>query len=48
VGASVALPGLFASQVSGASMNPARTVGPGIASRDVAGWWVSFAVTSPA
>ena len=40
VGATVALLGLFASPISGASMNPARTLGPDIVSTDYTGWWV--------
>lgn len=40
VGSTVALLGLFASPVSGASMNPARTLGPDIVSLDFSGWWV--------
>jgi aquaporin Z len=36
----VALLGLFASPISGASMNPARTLGPDIVSTDFTGWWV--------
>jgi aquaporin Z len=40
VGATVALLGLFASPISGASMNPARTLGPDIVSTDFTGWWV--------
>jgi aquaporin Z len=40
VGSTVALLGLFASPISGASMNPARTLGPGIVSGDLTGWWV--------
>jgi aquaporin Z len=40
VGATVALLGLFASPVSGASMNPARTLGPDIAALNLTGWWV--------
>jgi aquaporin Z len=43
VGATVALLGLFASPVSGASMNPARTLGPDIAGGDYTGWWVYVA-----
>jgi aquaporin Z len=39
VGATVALLGLFASPVSGASMNPARTLGPGIVAANLTGWW---------
>jgi aquaporin Z len=40
VGSTVALLGLFASPISGASMNPARTLGPDIVSTDYTGWWV--------
>jgi aquaporin Z len=40
VGATVALLGLFASPISGASMNPARTLGPDIVGADFTGWWV--------
>jgi aquaporin Z len=40
VGATVALLGLFASPISGASMNPARTLGPDIVAWDFTGWWV--------
>jgi MIP family channel proteins len=40
VGATIALLGLFASPISGASMNPARTLGPGIVGADLTGWWV--------
>ena len=40
VGATVALLGLFASPISGASMNPARTLGPDIVSTDFHGWWI--------
>jgi aquaporin Z len=43
VGATVALLGLFASPISGASMNPARTLGPDIVSADFTGWWVYIA-----
>jgi aquaporin Z len=39
VGSTVALLGLFASPISGASMNPARTLGPGIVGADLSGWW---------
>jgi aquaporin Z len=39
VGATIALLGLFASPISGASMNPARTLGPDIVSVDFTGWW---------
>ena len=40
VGSTVALLGLFASPISGASMNPARTLGPDIVGLDFNGWWV--------
>ncbi|MGP0109148.1 MAG: MIP/aquaporin family protein [Acidimicrobiales bacterium] len=40
VGSTVALLGLFASPISGASMNPARTLGPDIVSLDFNGWWI--------
>ena len=40
VGGTVALLGLFASPISGASMNPARSLGPDIVSTDFTGWWV--------
>lgn len=40
VGATVVLLGLFASPISGASMNPARTLGPDIVSWDFTGWWI--------
>jgi aquaporin Z len=43
VGSTVALLGLFASPISGASMNPARTLGPDIISTDYTGWWVYIA-----
>jgi len=43
VGSTVALLGLFASPVSGASMNPARSLGPDIVSTDFTGWWVYIA-----
>jgi aquaporin Z len=36
----VALLGLFASPISGASMNPARTLGPDIVAWDFTGWWI--------
>ena len=39
VGATIALLGLFASPISGASMNPARTLGPDIVAADFTGWW---------
>ncbi len=40
VGATVALLGLFASPISGASMNPARSLGPDIVANNFNGWWV--------
>jgi aquaporin Z len=40
VGGTVALLGLFASPISGASMNPARTLGPDIVAWNFTGWWV--------
>ncbi len=40
VGSTVALLGLFASPISGASMNPARTLGPDIVSFNFTGWWI--------
>jgi aquaporin Z len=43
VGSTVALVGLFASPISGASMNPARSFGPDIVSADYSGWWVYIA-----
>jgi len=43
VGGTVALLGLFASPISGASMNPARSLGPDIAGNDYTGWWVYIA-----
>jgi aquaporin Z len=43
VGATIALLGLFASPISGASMNPARSLGPDIVGNDFTGWWVYIA-----
>jgi len=40
VGSTVALLGLFASPISGASMNPARTLGPDVVGQQTLGWWV--------
>ncbi|CAN5727654.1 MAG: MIP/aquaporin family protein [Ilumatobacteraceae bacterium] len=39
VGATIALLGLFASPISGASMNPARSMGPAIVGADLSAWW---------
>ena len=39
VGSTVALLGLFASPISGSSMNPARTLGPDIVAANFTGWW---------
>lgn len=43
VGGTVALLGLFASPISGASMNPARSLGPDIVAVNFNGWWVYVA-----
>jgi aquaporin Z len=43
VGSTVALLGLFASPISGASMNPARSLGPDIVGADFTGWWIYVA-----
>ncbi len=43
VGSYIALAGLWASPVSGASMNPARTLGPEFVSADLTSWWVYVA-----
>jgi aquaporin Z len=40
VGAYIALAGLWASPISGASMNPARTFGPDLVSVDFTSYWV--------
>jgi aquaporin Z len=40
VGSTVALLGLFASPISGSSMNPARTLGPDIVGANFTGWWI--------
>ena len=40
VGAYIALAGLWGSPISGASMNPARTFGPDLASGDFSSYWV--------
>jgi aquaporin Z len=43
VGSYIALAGLWASPVSGASMNPARSLGPAIAKGDFTAWWAYLA-----
>jgi aquaporin Z len=43
VGAYVALAGLWASPLAGASMNPARTFGPDLVSVHFASYWVYVA-----
>jgi len=43
VGSYIALAGLWASPLSGASMNPARTLGPDAVSADFTSWWVYLA-----
>ena len=43
VGGYIALAGLWASPISGASMNPVRTLGPDIVSADFTSWWVYLA-----
>ena len=43
VGGTVALLGLFASPISGASMNPARSLAPDIVGADYTGWWIYVA-----
>jgi aquaporin Z len=43
VGAYIALAGLWGSPISGASMNPARTFGPDLMSRDFSAYWVYIA-----
>src|SRR5215470_12657046 len=45
VGGYIALAGLWASPISGASMNPARTFGPDIVGKDFSQYWVY--VTGP-
>jgi aquaporin NIP len=40
IGGTIALEGLFASPISGASMNPARSLGPALVSGDVHALWV--------
>src|SRR5580698_3091925 len=43
VGGYIALAGLWGSPISGASMNPARTFGPDLASTTFTGYWVFIA-----
>ena len=43
VGAYIALAGLWGSPISGASMNPARSLGPGAVGADLSAWWVYLA-----
>jgi len=43
VGGYIALAGLWASPISGASMNPVRTLGPDLVSADFTSWWVYLA-----
>jgi aquaporin Z len=43
VGATIALDGLFAAPISGASMNPARSLGPAIVGGATTGWWIYVA-----
>lgn len=43
VGATIAMNGLFASPISGASMNPARSLAPDIVGTHFTGWWIYVA-----
>jgi aquaporin Z len=43
VGSYIALAGLFGAPVSGASMNPARSLAPALVLRDAASWWAYLA-----
>lgn len=43
VGATIALDGLFAGPISGASMNPARSLGPALVGGAMRGWWIYVA-----
>jgi aquaporin Z len=40
VGGYVAAAGLWAAPIAGASMNPARSLGPNLVSGDFTGWWI--------
>jgi len=40
IGATVAMEALFAGPISGASMNPARSLGPALVSGSLTGLWV--------
>ncbi|KAH7683983.1 aquaporin NIP protein [Dioscorea alata] len=42
VGSSVCIASIFAGPISGGSMNPARTLGPALASKEYKGLWVYF------
>jgi aquaporin Z len=43
VGSVIALEAMFAGPISGASMNPARTLGPALVSGQLANLWIYFA-----
>lgn len=43
VGSTIALCGLFASPISGASMNPARSLGPALVAGSLSGQWIYVA-----
>lgn len=46
VGSVIALEGMFAGPISGASMNPARSLGPALVSLHFDGLWIYFAATT--
>ena len=46
VGSYIALAGLWGSPISGASMNPARTFGPDLASTTFTSYWMNLALSS--